>query len=37
MHEPYSQKPGTVGLAFIVTNGYKGEASLPGTQSDGSK
>ena len=36
-YEPYPQKAGTVGLAFIIANGYEGEASLPWAQYDGTK
>ena len=36
-YEPYPQESGTVGLAFIITNGYEGKYSLPGTQDDGTK
>ena len=34
-YEPYPQKEGSVGIAIIITNGYEGEYSLPGTQDDG--
>ena len=34
---PYPQKVGSVGIAIIITNGYEGEDSLPGTQNDGTK
>ena len=36
-YEPYPQKEGSVGIAIIITNGYEGEDSLPGTQDDGTK
>ena len=36
-YKPYPQKEGSVGIAIIITNGYEGEDSLPGTQNDGTK
>ena len=36
-YEPYPQESGTVGLTFIITNGYEGEYSLSGTQYDYTK
>ena len=36
-YRPHPQKEGSIGIAIIITNGYEGEDSLPGTQDDGTK
>ena len=35
--KPHPQEQRTVGFTFIITNGYKGKASLPGMKYDGTK